>query len=91
MKREIPFTMLFPDVGRCPAYNGWQHLARQRATETFGLPWAELEVRAKLSFALKERLRWMNIGFGWLSTKGDRSPGLSFGASCSRNNNLICR
>ena len=38
-----------------------------------------------------EAHRWKNIWTGWSSTKSDRSPGLSFGASCSRNRNLIPR
>ena len=48
MKRAIPVTTLFLDVGGVLLTNGWDHLARRRAAKNFQLPWAEMEERHRL-------------------------------------------
>ena len=39
MKRAIPITTLFVDVGDVLLINGWDHLARRRAARNFKLDW----------------------------------------------------
>ena len=94
MKKATAITCVFLDVGGVLLTNGWDHHARKRAATNFKLEWAEMEERHHLTFdtyARRESSRWKNIWVGWSSTKSDRSPGLSFGASCLRNRNLIPR
>jgi putative hydrolase of the HAD superfamily len=57
VKRAIPITTLFLDIGGVLLTNGWDHHARQRAAATFELAWAELEERHQLNFALYEEGR----------------------------------
>ncbi len=54
MKRAIPITALFVDVGGVLLTNGWDHLARRRAAKNFKLPWAEMEDRHRLVFETHE-------------------------------------
>ena len=46
MKRAVPITTLFLDVGGVLLTDGWDHLARKRAAKHFKLDWAEMEERA---------------------------------------------
>lgn len=50
MKRAIPITTLFLDIGGVLLTNGWDHHARKRAAKYFKLEWAELEERHQLTF-----------------------------------------
>jgi putative hydrolase of the HAD superfamily len=50
MKRAIPITTLFLDIGGVLLTDGWAHLARKRAATHFKLGWAEMEDRHHLTF-----------------------------------------
>jgi FMN phosphatase YigB (HAD superfamily) len=50
MKKAIPITTLFLDVGGVLLTNGWDHQARQRAATNFKLESAEMEDRHHLTF-----------------------------------------
>jgi putative hydrolase of the HAD superfamily len=50
MKRAIPITTLFLDIGGVLLTNGWDHQARQRAATHFKLDWDEMEDRHHLTF-----------------------------------------
>jgi transaldolase len=50
MKRAIPITTLFLDIGGVLLTNGWDHQARQRAATHFKLDWNEMEDRHHLTF-----------------------------------------
>ena len=54
MKRAIPITTLFLDIGGVLLTNGWDHQARQRAAVNFQLEWAEMEERHHLTFETYE-------------------------------------
>lgn len=54
MKRNIPITTLFLDIGGVLLTNGWDRHARKRAATTFKLEWDEMEDRHKLNFATCE-------------------------------------
>ena len=54
MKRVIPITTLFLDVGGVLLTDGWDHHARKRATKNFRLELAELEKRHHLTFETYE-------------------------------------
>ena len=54
MKRAIPVTTLFVDIGGVLLTNGWDHHARRRAAKNFQLPWAEMEERHGLVFETHE-------------------------------------
>jgi putative hydrolase of the HAD superfamily len=54
MKRVIPITALFLDIGGVLLTNGWDHLARRRAAKHFKLEWAEMEERHALTFETHE-------------------------------------
>jgi putative hydrolase of the HAD superfamily len=54
MKRAIPVTTLFLDVGGVLLTNGWDHLARRRAAKNFSLQWTEMEDRHRLVFETHE-------------------------------------
>ncbi len=54
MRRAIPITTLFLDIGGVLLTNGWDHHARKRAAVNFKLEWAEMEERHKLNFATHE-------------------------------------
>ena len=50
MKRTIPITTLFLDIGGVLLTDGWDHRARKRAATNFKLEWAEIEARHNLTF-----------------------------------------
>ena len=50
MKRKIPITTLFLDIGGVLLTDGWVHLARKRAATNFKLDLAEMEDRHHLTF-----------------------------------------
>jgi putative hydrolase of the HAD superfamily len=50
MKRAIPITTLFLDIGGVLLTNGWDHHARERAATNFKLELAEMEDRHHLTF-----------------------------------------
>jgi putative hydrolase of the HAD superfamily len=50
MKRAIPITTLFLDIGGVLLTNGWDHHARKRAAATFKLELPEMEERHNLTF-----------------------------------------
>ena len=50
MKRAIPITTLFLDIGGVLLTNGWDHHARERAATNFKLEWAEMENRHHVTF-----------------------------------------
>ena len=54
MRRAIPITTLFLDIGGVLLTNGWDHHARKRAAANFRLDWAEMEDRHQLNFATYE-------------------------------------
>lgn len=54
MKRTIPITTLFLDIGGVLLTDGWDHHARKRAATSFKLEWAEMEARHQLNFATYE-------------------------------------
>jgi putative hydrolase of the HAD superfamily len=50
MKKAIPITTLFLDIGGVLLTNGWDHQARRRAASNFKLELAEMEDRHHLTF-----------------------------------------
>jgi len=54
MKKRLPITTLFVDVGGVLLTNGWDHLARKRAAKHFKLSWAEMDERHRLVFETHE-------------------------------------
>ena len=54
MKRAIPITTLFLDIGGVLLTNGWDHIARRRVANRFKLDWAEMEERHSLTFETHE-------------------------------------
>jgi putative hydrolase of the HAD superfamily len=54
MKRAIPITALFLDIGGVLLNNGWDRLARRRVAKHFELEWAEMEERHRLTFETHE-------------------------------------
>ena len=54
MKRAIPITTLFLDIGGVLLNNGWDHQARRRVAKHFKLEWAEMEERHRLIFETHE-------------------------------------
>ena len=54
LKRALPITTLFVDVGGVLLTNGWDHLARKRAATQFDLDWAEMNQRHRLVFETHE-------------------------------------
>ena len=54
MKKTIPITCLFVDIGGVLLTNGWDHHARKRAAKRFKLDWAEMQERHELNFELHE-------------------------------------
>ena len=54
MKRAIPITTLFLDVGGVLLNNGWDHHARRRVARHFNLEWADMEERHRLTFETHE-------------------------------------
>jgi putative hydrolase of the HAD superfamily len=54
MKKSLPITTLFVDVGGVLLTNGWDHHARKRAAKHFKLNWAEMDQRHRLVFETHE-------------------------------------
>jgi putative hydrolase of the HAD superfamily len=54
VKKPLPITTLFVDVGGVLLTNGWDHLARRRAAKKFGLNWPEMDQRHRLVFETHE-------------------------------------
>jgi putative hydrolase of the HAD superfamily len=54
MKRAIPITTLFLDIGGVLLTNGWDHYARKRAAANYRLDLAEMEDRHHLTFDIYE-------------------------------------
>ncbi len=54
MKRSVPITALFLDIGEVMLTDGWNHHARKRAATHFKLEWSEMEQRHQLNFATYE-------------------------------------
>ncbi|WP_182276737.1 HAD family phosphatase [Granulicella sp. 5B5] len=54
MKKPLPITTLFVDVGGVLLTNGWDHLARKRAAKHFKLNWTEMDERHRLVFETHE-------------------------------------
>ena len=54
MRETSAITCLFLDVGGVLLTNGWDHLARRRASKHFKLQWAEMEDRHRLTFETHE-------------------------------------
>jgi len=54
MKKNIPITTLFLDIGGVLLTDGWDHQARRRAATGFKLEWAEMEERHGLNFNIYE-------------------------------------
>jgi putative hydrolase of the HAD superfamily len=50
MKRALPITTLFLDIGGVLLTDGWDHHARRRAAKVFTLDWDEMEKRHLLNF-----------------------------------------
>ena len=54
MKKSIPITTLFLDIGGVMLTNGWDHHARRRAAANFKLEFDEMDSRHHLNFATYE-------------------------------------
>jgi HAD superfamily hydrolase (TIGR01509 family) len=54
VKKQLPITTLFVDVGGVLLTNGWDHHARRRAARNFGLNWTEMDQRHRLVFETHE-------------------------------------
>jgi len=54
IKRAIPITALFVDIGGVLLNNGWDHQTRRRVAAHFKLEWAEMEERHRLTFETHE-------------------------------------
>jgi putative hydrolase of the HAD superfamily len=54
VKKSLPVTTLFVDVGGVLLTNGWDQLARKRAAKHFKLDWAEMDQRHRLVFETHE-------------------------------------
>lgn len=54
MKKSIPVTTLFLDIGGVMLSNGWGHESRRSAAETFNLDFDDMEERHHLTFVTYE-------------------------------------
>ena len=54
MKKATEIRCVFLDTGGVLLTDGWDHLARKRAAKNFGLQWAEMEDRHRLTFEVFE-------------------------------------
>jgi putative hydrolase of the HAD superfamily len=67
MKKTIPITTLFLDIGGVLLNNGWDHIARRRAAKHFKLNWPEMEQRHSLNFNIYEEDKLtLDEYLGWL-------------------------
>jgi putative hydrolase of the HAD superfamily len=92
MKRAIPITALFVDIGGVLLTDGWDH-AHKRAGTNFNLELAEMEDRHHLIFETYEEGKiTLEEYLGRMVFHQKRPfPGLSVGASCLRNGSLTSR
>ncbi len=54
MKKPLPITTMFVDVGGVLLTNGWDHLARKQAARHFKLNWEDMDQRHRLVFETHE-------------------------------------
>ena len=54
MKKPLPITTLFVDVGGVLLTNGWDHHERRRVAKHFNLNWVEMDERHRLVFETHE-------------------------------------
>ncbi len=54
VKKQLPITTLFVDVGGVLLTNGWDHHERRRVAKHFKLNWAEMDERHRLVFETHE-------------------------------------
>lgn len=54
MKRLVPITTLFLDVGGVLLNNGWDHITRRKVAKHFKLDWGEMQVRHRETFEIHE-------------------------------------
>jgi putative hydrolase of the HAD superfamily len=67
MKKNIPITTLFLDVGGVLLTDGWDHHARKRAAKQFKLNWWQMEQRHSLNFNIYEEDKLTLYEYlGWL-------------------------
>ena len=67
VKRPLPISTLFVDVGGVLLTNGWDHLARKRAARHFKLNWAEMDQRHRLVFETHEEGKFsFDEYLGWV-------------------------
>ena len=67
MKKRVPITTLFLDVGGVLLTNGWDHHARRRAAKHFKLDWDEMEERHSLNFVIYETAKLtLQEYLGWV-------------------------
>jgi len=87
VKKPIPVTTLFVDVGGVLPPNGWDHHARKRAAKHFKLNWAEMDERHRLVFEIhEERTLAFEEYLGWVVFFEKRPfTRTSFGTSCLLN------
>jgi putative hydrolase of the HAD superfamily len=55
MKKRVPITCLFLDIGGVLLTDGWDHHARQRTAKHFELDYAQMQLRHRLVFETYER------------------------------------
>jgi putative hydrolase of the HAD superfamily len=55
IKKSVPITTLFLDIGGVLLTNGWDHHERRRAAKHFKLNWAEMQDRHELNFETHEQ------------------------------------
>ena len=53
MDNSIPVTTLFLDIGGVMLTNGWGHVSRKLAAETFHLNYDDMQSRHKLTMVIK--------------------------------------
>src|ERR1700730_471146 len=90
MQKAPAITCVFLDIGGVLLTDGWDRHASKRAATNFKLELAEMEYRHHLTWdTYQEGKLTLEEYLGWVVfCQSDRSPGLSFSASCSRNRNL---
>jgi hypothetical protein len=55
MKRAVPITTLFLDIGGVLLTDAWDHNARRRGAKNFKLDWDEREDRHRVAFETHEQ------------------------------------
>ena len=54
MKRALPITALFLDIGGVLLNDGWDHIARRKVAKHFNLDWAEMDTLHRMAFETHE-------------------------------------